>query len=109
MMSFEGHYSHLVEALKVMRFGHSEKLVFVITMVVKVVVKGFEVRLGVGMTVEMSFGMLGWFIVKIMVMIEMIVESKVSKLVSLGFVIVYQLLLLRWRYFEWHHWPSFQL
>ena len=83
-----------------MRFGHSEKLAFVLKMVVMVVVKVFEVRLVVGMTVEMSFGMLKWLVVGIMVMIEVIVESKVLMLVSLEFVIKYQLLLLRWRYFE---------
>jgi hypothetical protein len=67
----------------------------VLMMVVKVVVKGFEVRLGVGTTVEMSFGMLTLLVIKVMVMIEVIVESKVRNLVSLEFVIEYQLLLLR--------------
>jgi hypothetical protein len=79
MMLFEEHYSHLVKALKVMRFGHSEKLVSVLMMVVKVVVKGFEVRLGVRITEEMSFGMLKLLVIKVMVMIEVIVESKVRK------------------------------
>ena len=95
MMSFEGHYSHLFKALKVMRFGHSEKLVFVLTMAVKVIVKGFEVRLEVGTTVEMSFGMLRWLVIGIIVMIEVIVESKVWNLMSLEFMIEFQLLLSR--------------
>jgi hypothetical protein len=51
----------------------------VLMMVVKVVVKGFEVRLGVRITEEMSFGMLKLLVIKVMVMIEVIVESKVRK------------------------------